>query len=123
MLLNFDSCIAVRTFIGSKIAGIWTDRKGATHSTTGTMMLVFISLVTMYFSVALFKMFLITLLFFGVSIGALMTVPLQILVVETSPRDRNASLSLLLVCKKLGMTLGITIIGVLAHETGSLGFS
>jgi MFS family permease len=115
--------MAVGTFIGSKIAGIWTDRKGATHSTTGTMMLVFISLVTMYFSVVSFKVFLIALLFFGIAIGALMTVPLQVLVVEASPRDRNASLSLLSVCKKLGMTIGITIIGVLAHATGSLGFS
>jgi predicted MFS family arabinose efflux permease len=77
----------------------------------------------MYFSVVSFKVFLIALLFFGIAIGALMTVPLQVLVVEASPRDRNASLSLLSVCKKLGMTIGITIIGVLAHATGSLGFS
>lgn len=115
--------MAVGTFLGSKIAGIWTDRKGASHSTIGTMGLVFISLVVMYFSVASFKVFLFALLFFGIAIGSLMTVPLQVLIVEASPRDRNASLSLLSVCKKLGMTIGITLIGVLAHATGSLGFS
>ncbi|MCD5003645.1 MFS transporter [Enterococcus saccharolyticus] len=115
--------MAIGTFIGSKVAGIWTDKKGANHATKGTMMLVFISLITMYFSVVSFKIFLFALLFFGLSIGALMTVPLQVLVVEASPKDRNASLSLLSVVKKLGMTIGITIIGVLAHATNSLGFS
>ncbi len=115
--------MAIGTFIGSKIAGIWTDKKGAYHATKGTMALVFVSLAALFFAAASFQLFLLSLVFFGLAIGALMTVPLQVLVVEASPKDRNASLSLLSVCKKLGMTIGITLIGVLAHATGSLGFS
>ena len=50
-----------------------------------------------------------------------MTVPLQVMVVEASPSDRNVSLSLLSISKKMGIVVGTTVISLFAVMTHSIG--
>lgn len=118
---SFMTIMAIGTLIGSKLAGYWTGEKSAYHATRDSMIAVIISLIILYFSVASLPLFLMALFLFGIAIGMIMTVPLQVLIVEASPQDRNTSLSLLSVSKKLGMTIGITLMSIFAHFTQATG--
>lgn len=118
---SFMTLMAIGTLIGAKVAGMWTEKRGAMRATRGGMALIAISLVLMFLTLSSFGLFLASLFLFGLSIGMVMTVPLQVMVVEASPSDRNISLSLLSISKKMGMVVGTTVISLFAVMTHSIG--
>lgn len=111
---SFLTLMAVGTLIGAKIGGFWTEKRGALQASRGAMLCVAVSLILMFASLNSFMLFLVALILFGIAIGMVMSVTLQVMIVEISPDDRNVSLSLLSISKKMGMVLGITLVSLFA---------
>ena len=86
---SFMTIMAIGTLIGSKLAGYWTGKKGAYHATRDSMIDSDYQLnYPVFLGCFLTTFFQLALILIWYCNRMIMTVPLQVLIVEASPQDR-----------------------------------